>query len=64
MVKHVDGVMARPGGWVGHRCGGVVWLMHLSCSLGLPALPDLSAPGGIWEPEELAAEELAAGANR
>ncbi len=55
-VEHLDGVIGvaglegRPA-----TAGEMSWLMHRSCSLGLPAPRNLPAvPGNSWEPEDLA----------
>ena len=55
-VEHLDGVISvaglegRPA-----TAGEMSWLMHRSCSLGLPAPRNLpSVPNASWEPEDLA----------
>nr|WP_326469271.1 ATP-binding protein [Actinophytocola sp.] len=55
-VEHLDqvlggaGLEGRPA-----RAEEMSWLMHRSCSLGLPAPRNLPAvPGAAWEPEDLA----------
>ncbi len=55
-VEHLDGVIAAPG-LEGRPATAeeMSWLMHRSCSLGLPAPRNLPAvPGATWEPEDLA----------
>ena len=55
-VEHLDGVIGVAG-LEGRpvTAGEMSWLMHRSCSLGLPAPRNLPAtPGATWEPEDLA----------
>jgi len=55
-VEHLDGVIGVAG-LEGRpvTAGEMSWLMHRSCSLGLPAPRNLpAAPGASWEPEDLA----------
>ena len=55
-VEHLDGVIGVAG-LEGRpvTAGEMSWLMHRSCSLGLPAPRNLpAAPGAAWEPEDLA----------
>ncbi|MGB8962105.1 MAG: ATP-binding protein [Pseudonocardiaceae bacterium] len=55
-VEHLDGVVGVAG-LEGRpvTAGEMSWLMHRSCSLGLPAPRNLpAAPGATWEPEDLA----------
>ena len=55
-VEHLDGVISVAG-LEGRpvTAGEMSWLMHRSCSLGLPAPRNLpAAPGTTWEPEDLA----------
>ncbi len=55
-VEHIDQVMAGAG-LEGHPVTAqeMSWLMHQSCSLGLPPLRNLPAvPDSLWEPEDLA----------
>jgi hypothetical protein len=55
-VEHLDGVVGVAG-LEGRpvTAGEMSWLMHRSCSLGLPAPRNLPAvPGSSWEPEDLA----------
>ena len=55
-VEHLDGVISVAG-LEGRpvTAGEMSWLMHRSCSLGLPAPRNLPAvPGASWEPEDLA----------
>jgi len=55
-VEHLDGVIGVAG-LEGRpvTAGEMSWLMHRSCSLGLPAPRNLpAAPGATWEPEDLA----------
>ncbi len=55
-VDHLDGVISVAG-LEGRpvTAGEMSWLMHRSCSLGLPAPRNLpAAPGATWEPEDLA----------
>ncbi|HYZ37148.1 MAG TPA: ATP-binding protein [Pseudonocardiaceae bacterium] len=55
-VEHLDGVISVAG-LEGRpvTAGEMSWLMHRSCSLGLPAPRNLPAvPTGSWEPEDLA----------
>ena len=55
-VEHLDQVIGAPG-LEGRpaRAEEMSWLMHRSCSLGLPAPRNLPAvPGAAWEPEDLA----------
>ncbi|ACU95797.1 ATP-binding protein [Saccharomonospora viridis] len=55
-VEHLDQVIGAPGleGRPVHA-EEMSWLMHRSCSLGLPAPRNLPAvPSSVWEPEDLA----------
>ncbi|MGH3905437.1 MAG: ATP-binding protein [Pseudonocardiaceae bacterium] len=55
-VEHLDGVIGASG-LEGRPVTAeeMTWLMHRSCSLGLPAPRNLpAAPGACWEPEDLA----------
>jgi hypothetical protein len=55
-VEHLDGVIGVAG-LEGRPVTAeeMSWLMHRSCSLGLPAPRNLPAvPGATWEPEDLA----------
>ncbi|MGH4003561.1 MAG: ATP-binding protein, partial [Pseudonocardiaceae bacterium] len=55
-VEHLDGVLGIAG-LEGRPATAeeLSWLMHRSCSLGLPAPRNLPAvPGSTWEPEDLA----------
>lgn len=55
-VEHLDGVISVAG-LEGRpvTAGEMSWLMHRSCSLGLPAPRNLpSVPNASWEPEDLA----------
>ena len=55
-VEHLDGVISVAG-LEGRpvTAGEMSWLMHRSCSLGLPAPRNLPAvPNASWEPEDLA----------
>jgi hypothetical protein len=55
-VEHLDQVIGSPG-LEGRpaKAEEMSWLMHRSCSLGLPAPRNLPAiPGAAWEPEDLA----------
>jgi hypothetical protein len=55
-VEHLDQVIGSAGleGRPAHA-EEMSWLMHRSCSLGLPAPRNLPAvPGAAWEPEDLA----------
>ncbi|HEY3894894.1 MAG TPA: ATP-binding protein [Pseudonocardiaceae bacterium] len=55
-VEHLDGVIGVTG-LEGRpvTAGEMSWLMHRSCSLGLPAPRNLPAvAGATWEPEDLA----------
>ncbi|EID53521.1 ATP-binding protein [Saccharomonospora xinjiangensis] len=55
-VEHLDQVIGAPG-LEGRpvQAEEMSWLMHRSCSLGLPAPRNLPAvPGAAWEPEDLA----------
>ncbi len=55
-VEHLDQVMGSAG-FEGRPADveEMSWLMHRSCSLGLPAPRNLPAvPGAAWEPEDLA----------
>jgi len=55
-VEHLDQVLGSPG-LEGRPVTSeeMSWLMHRSCSLGLPAPRNLPAvPGATWEPEDLA----------
>lgn len=55
-VEHLDGVIGSSG-LEGRPVSAeeMSWLMHRSCSLGLPAPRNLPAtPGSSWEPEDLA----------
>jgi hypothetical protein len=55
-VEHLDGVIGVAG-LEGRpvTAAEMSWLMHRSCSLGLPAPRNLPAvPGATWEPEDLA----------
>ena len=55
-VEHLDGVLGVAG-LEGRPVTAeeMSWLMHRSCSLGLPAPRNLPAvPGATWEPEDLA----------
>lgn len=55
-VEHLDGVIGASG-LEGRPVTAeeMSWLMHRSCSLGLPAPRNLpAAPGAAWEPEDLA----------
>ncbi|WP_298176361.1 ATP-binding protein [Saccharomonospora sp.] len=55
-VEHLDQVIGAPG-LEGRPvlAEEMSWLMHRSCSLGLPAPRNLPAvPGAVWEPEDLA----------
>ncbi|MGH4012666.1 MAG: ATP-binding protein [Pseudonocardiaceae bacterium] len=55
-VEHLDGVIGAAG-LEGRPVTAeeMSWLMHRSCSLGLPAPRNLpAAPGAGWEPEDLA----------
>ncbi|EHY90410.1 ATP-binding protein [Saccharomonospora azurea] len=55
-VEHLDQVIGAPGleGRPVHA-EEMSWLMHRSCSLGLPAPRNMPAvPGSEWEPEDLA----------
>jgi AAA-like domain len=55
-VEHLDGVISVAG-LEGRpvTAAEMSWLMHRSCSLGLPAPRNLPAvPGATWEPEDLA----------
>jgi hypothetical protein len=55
-VEHLDGLISVAG-LEGRpvTAGEMSWLMHRSCSLGLPAPRNLPAvPDGSWEPEDLA----------
>ncbi|MCI2423700.1 ATP-binding protein [Saccharopolyspora sp. K220] len=55
-IEHLDQVIGSAG--LDGRpvtAGEISWLMHRSCSLGLPAPRNLPAvPGAPWEPEDLA----------
>lgn len=55
-VEHLDQIIASTGleGRPAHA-EEMSWLMHRSCSLGLPAPRNLPAvPSALWEPEDLA----------
>ena len=55
-VEHLDQVLGAAG-LEGRpvTAGEMSWLMHRSCSLGLPAPRNMPAvPGSVWEPEDLA----------
>ncbi|MGC7099089.1 ATP-binding protein [Amycolatopsis lurida] len=55
-VEHLDQVLGSAGleGRPAHA-DEMSWLMHRSCSLGLPAPRNMPAvPGAAWEPEDLA----------
>jgi hypothetical protein len=55
-IEHLDGVIGSSG-LEGRPVTAeeMSWLMHRSCSLGLPAPRNLpAAPGTAWEPEDLA----------
>jgi hypothetical protein len=55
-IEHLDQVMAGAGfEGAPATLEEMSWLMHRSCSLGLPAPRNLPAvPGAAWEPEDLA----------
>jgi hypothetical protein len=56
-VRHIDALVAGAGlDAEPALTSDIAWLMHRSCSLGLPSPRTLAAaPGTRWEPEDLAA---------